>query len=84
MLPKFPGAHGIEDFWKSGESSSGVTVHIVDAEMDHGPILMQQEVARTPVDTIETFEAKIHAVEHQLYWRALKSYIQKLAQEAQS
>ncbi len=84
MLPKFPGAHGIEDFWKSGDSSSGVTVHIVDAEMDHGPILMQQEVARTPDDTIETFEAKIHAVEHQLYWRALKSYIQKLAQEAQS
>ena len=49
-----------------------------------GFVLMQQEVARTPDDTIETFEAKIHAVEHQLYWRALKSYIQKLAQEAQS
>lgn len=82
MLPKFPGAHGIEDFWKSGEDSSGVTVHIVDAEMDHGPILMQEEVARTPEDTIDTFETKIHAVEHQLYWRALKSYLQTLKQEA--
>jgi len=82
MLPKFPGAHGIEDFWKSGESSSGVTVHIVDAEMDHGPILMQQKVDRTAEDTMETFEAKIHAVEHQLYWRALKNYIPKLSQEA--
>ena len=82
MLPKFPGAHGIEDFWKSGESSSGVTVHVVDAEMDHGPILMQREVVREPDDTIETFEAKIHKVEHQLYWQALKAYISTITQEA--
>ena len=82
MLPKFPGAHGIEDFWKSGEGSSGVTVHVVDAEMDHGPILMQREVVREADDTIETFETKIHAVEHQLYWQAIKAYISKLTQEA--
>ena len=82
MLPKFPGAHGIEDFWKSGEKSSGVTVHIVDAEMDHGPILMQQEVVREADDTIETFEAKIHAVEHQIYWQAMKAYISTITQEA--
>ena len=82
MLPKFPGVHGIEDFWKSGEDSSGVTVHVVDAEMDHGPILMQREVVREADDTIETFETKIHAVEHQLYWQALKAYISKLTQEA--
>lgn len=78
LLPKFPGTHGIEDFWKSGEPVSGVTVHIVDDKMDHGPILAQREVRREPDDTIETFEAKIHAVEHQLYWHALKDYIKNI------
>lgn len=75
LLPKFPGAHGIDDFWKSGEPESGVTVHIVDEIMDHGPILMQEKVVREPEDTIETFESKIHAVEHRIYWLALKKYI---------
>ena len=47
--------------------------------MDHGPILTQREVARESEDTIETFEAKIHAVEHQLYWQALKDYIKRIS-----
>lgn len=75
LLPKFPGTHGIEDFWKSGESVSGVTVHIIDELMDHGPILMQEKVAREPGDTLQSFESKIHAVEHKIYWQALKKYI---------
>ena len=79
LLPKFPGAHGIEDFWKSGEPVGGVTVHLVDDKMDHGPILTQREVARESGDTIETFEAKIHAMEHQLYWQALKDYITRIS-----
>ncbi len=75
LLPKFPGAHGIEDFWKSGERVSGVTVHVVDSLMDHGPILAQREVIREEDDTIESFEAKIHAVEHELYPLTLKNFI---------
>lgn len=82
MLPKFPGAHGIEDFWHSGEPSSGVTVHVVDEQMDHGPIIMQREVVREESDTIETFEAKIHAVEHEIYWQALKAYIAAMKKPA--
>ncbi len=79
LLPKFPGAHGIEDFWKSGEHVSGVTVHIVDALMDHGPILAQRKVVREAEDTIESFEAKIHAVEHELYPQTLKKFISQLS-----
>ncbi len=79
LLPKFPGAHGIEDFWKSGERVSGVTVHVVDSLMDHGPILAQREVVREEDDTIETFEAKIHAVEHELYPLTLKKFISEIS-----
>ena len=57
----------------------GVTVHLVDEKMDHGPILAQREVAREVGDTIETFAAKIHAVEHQIYWQALKDYIKRIS-----
>lgn len=77
LLPLFPGAHGIQDAWNAGVKETGVTVHIVDEEVDHGPILAQEKVIRTPDDTIETLEAKIHAVEHQIYKRTLKKFLQE-------
>ena len=60
LLPAFPGAHGILDAWNAGVPETGVTVHIVDEEVDHGPILAQERVRRTPEDTLESLEAKIH------------------------
>ena len=77
LLPAFPGAHGILDAWNAGVPEPGVTVHIVDEEVDHGPILAQERVRRTPEDTLESLEAKIHAAEHQLYKRALKEFLEK-------
>lgn len=66
-LPEFPGAHGIEDAWKAGVSQSGVTVHWVDSGVDTGQVIKQVRVPRLPNDTIETFEARIHEAEYQLY-----------------
>ncbi|WP_278549421.1 phosphoribosylglycinamide formyltransferase [Cloacibacillus evryensis] len=77
LLPAFPGAHGILDAWNAGVPETGVTVHIVDEEVDHGPILAQERIRRTPEDTLESIEAKIHAAEHQLYKRALKEFLEK-------
>ncbi len=74
LLPLFPGAHGIRDAWDAGVDETGVTVHIVDEEVDHGPILAQEKVKRELGDTIETLEAKIHAVEHKLYKKTLKEF----------
>ncbi|MDO4987883.1 MAG: phosphoribosylglycinamide formyltransferase [Synergistes sp.] len=76
LLPLFPGAHAIRDAWEAGVSESGVTVHIVDEEVDHGEILEQCAVDREENDTIETFEAKIHAVEHRIYKHALQTFIE--------
>lgn len=77
LLPAFPGAHGIKDAWEAGVPETGVTVHLVDEEVDHGPILAQEAVARTKEDTIETLEAKIHAVEHRIYKKALREFLEK-------
>lgn len=72
LLPAFPGAHGIQEAWDAGVDVSGVTVHIVDEGVDSGPILAQEEVARLPEDTIDTFEASIHKTEHRIYKTTLK------------
>lgn len=77
LLPLFPGAHGIRDAWEAGVPETGVTIHIVDEEVDHGPILAQEKVKREPDDTIETLEAKIHAVEHRLYKKTLREFFAK-------
>lgn len=77
LLPSFPGAHAIQDAWDAGVETTGVTIHIVDEEVDHGPILAQEEVHRLSDDTIETLEARIHQTEHRLYKAALKSFFEK-------
>jgi len=67
LLPSFPGAHSIEKAWLSGVHVSGVTIHYVDEQVDHGPILAQEPVRILPDDTLEDFETRIHSVEHRLY-----------------
>lgn len=46
---------------------TGCTVHLVDNEYDHGPIIAQQAVDVRPDDTAESLAARVFAVECQLY-----------------
>lgn len=71
LLPAFKGAHAIRDSFDYGVKVAGVTVHIVDEEMDHGPIILQAAVELKPEDSLGSFEAKIHAIEHKLYPQAV-------------
>ncbi|RFE01307.1 phosphoribosylglycinamide formyltransferase [Streptococcus parauberis] len=72
-LPEFPGAHGIADAWDADVDQSGVTIHWVDSGVDSGQVIKQVRVPRLPEDTIETFEARIHEMEYQLYPQVLDS-----------
>ena len=67
LLPSFKGAHGIQDAFDAGVKYTGVTVHFANTEYDKGPIIAQEPVAVLENDTVETLEARIHAVEHRLY-----------------
>ena len=67
LLPSFRGAHGIQDAWDAGVKVTGVTVHFANAEYDKGPIIAQRPVEVREDDTVETLEARIHDVEHELY-----------------
>ncbi|HEY9791086.1 MAG TPA: formyltransferase family protein, partial [Candidatus Obscuribacterales bacterium] len=67
LLPAFPGAHGYEDAFNYGVKISGVTIHLVDEHVDHGPILAQAAFERYDDDTLETFKARGLELEHKLY-----------------
>ncbi len=76
LLPSFKGAHAIKDAFDYGVKVTGVTVHFVDEEMDHGPIILQQAVRIEGNGTAEALEAKIHKVEHRLYPQAIKLFVE--------
>jgi phosphoribosylglycinamide formyltransferase 1 len=67
LLPAFKGGQAIHDAFLYGAKVTGVTVHLVDEEVDHGPIVAQAAVEIKSSDTLASLEAKIHKVEHRLY-----------------
>ena len=72
LLPSFKGAHAIQDAFDAGVKVTGVTVHFANAEYDKGPIIAQRPVVVDEDDTLDSLEAKIHAVEHVLYPETLQ------------
>lgn len=66
LLPSFPGAHGVRDALAYGVKVTGCTVHIADAGVDTGPILMQEAVAIHPDDSEESLHERIKVVERRL------------------
>jgi len=75
LLPSFKGAKGIQDAFDYGVKVTGVTVHFVDGKMDHGPIILQREVAVQEKDTLESLEEKIHKIEHRIYPEAISLFV---------
>lgn len=67
LLPKYPGLNTHERVIANGDKEHGVTVHLVTAELDGGPILAQKRFPVSKSDTPETLKSKIHHVEHSLY-----------------
>jgi phosphoribosylglycinamide formyltransferase-1 len=55
-----------------GAKVTGVTVHFVDEQYDHGPVIMQNTVKVLDGDDAESLAARVLKVEHDTYWRALE------------
>jgi phosphoribosylglycinamide formyltransferase-1 len=75
LLPDFKGAHAIKDAFKRKVSTTGVSVHFVDAKVDHGAVILQQEVKLRKNEALATLEKRIHAVEHKLYPQAIELFV---------
>lgn len=67
LLPKFPGMEAWKQALAAGEKVTGCTVHYVDAGIDTGEIIAQQEVSILPNDTPESLHARIQIAERELY-----------------
>jgi phosphoribosylglycinamide formyltransferase-1 len=79
LLPAFGGQgmygrHVHEAVIEYGVHWSGVTVHLVDEEYDHGPIVLQEPVPVYADDTPEALADRVKAVEHRLYPEALRFF----------
>ena len=77
LLPAFGGKgmyghHVHEAVIAAGEKESGCTVHYVDNEYDHGPVILQRKVAVLPTDTPETLQARVFSAECAAYPEALR------------
>jgi len=76
LLPAFPGAHAVADALAWGVKVTGVTVHLVDEEVDHGPIVLQEAVEVRDDDTPESLAPRVHAVEHRLLPAAVRALLE--------
>jgi phosphoribosylglycinamide formyltransferase-1 len=75
LLPSFPGLHGQQQAWEYGVKISGCTVHLVDLELDHGPIVVQRCVPVLPDDDGARLAERILVEEHIAYPEALKALL---------
>ena len=71
LLPSFPGLDAQKSALDYGVKLAGCTVHLVDDEVDHGPIVLQATVPVFDDDTVSTLSARILEQEHAIYPKAL-------------
>jgi phosphoribosylglycinamide formyltransferase-1 len=75
LLPSFPGLHVQRQALEHGVKITGCTVHLVDLELDHGPIVVQRAVAVLDSDDEEALAARILEQEHLAYPEALRKLL---------
>jgi phosphoribosylglycinamide formyltransferase-1 len=80
LLPMFAGGmDAIEQALESGLKFTGATVHVVTAELDAGPILVQDSVPILEGDTVETLRQRVHEVEHRILPEGIQMMEARLA-----
>jgi len=75
LLPAFPGLEAQEQAFAYGVKVSGCTVHFVDEELDHGPIILQKAVPVLDSDDEHTLAARILEQEHIAYTEAINAVL---------
>lgn len=75
LLPKFKGKHAVEQALNNRETTTGTTVHYVDAGMDTGEVIAQRECPIYPDDAVSDLEQRIKALEYELYPEVIQKII---------
>ncbi|WP_217131733.1 phosphoribosylglycinamide formyltransferase [Leucobacter chinensis] len=72
LLPLYPGAHAVRDALAAGATETGVTVHVIDAGVDTGPVINQRSVQVFPNETEEELHERIKEVERPLLLQTVR------------
>lgn len=72
LLPAFAGTNAQYQAWEHGAKWTGATVHLVNEELDGGPIVLQEPVPIEDGDDLDTLSARILEREHHLYPLAIQ------------
>jgi phosphoribosylglycinamide formyltransferase-1 len=79
LLPAFPGLQAQQQAFAYGVKVSGCTVHLVDEELDHGPIIVQKTVPVLDSDDQHSLAARILEQEHVAYSEAIRIVLEQPA-----
>ena len=75
LLPKYKGLNTHARVLKNHDKYSGCTVHIVNAKLDSGKIILQKKVKVYKNDNIKTLSKRVLKQEHRLYPAAIRKFL---------
>lgn len=83
LLPRHggPGMYGMrvhQSVLKCGDTETGVSIHVVDQEYDHGQVIWQEKIHVEPRDTPESLATRVHELEYIAYPKAVTEYLKKM------
>ena len=76
LLPAFRGMNAFQQALEYGVKWTGTTIHLVDEEVDHGPIIYQVPVPVEDGDTYQSLKARVQKAEYEAYPKAIKMFIE--------
>ena len=72
LLPAYKGLNTHQRALDDGAAQHGVSIHLVTAKLDDGPIICQAKYAVEACDLVEDLQARGHRLEHQMYPQVLR------------
>lgn len=83
LLPKFGGKgmygmHVHEAVKQSGETETGITIHLIDGNYDKGNTVFQAKVAVEPADSPDDIANKVHMLEYEYYPKVIEEIAKKI------
>jgi len=67
LLPAFKGLHAIQQAYEYGVKVTGITIHLVNEDLDAGKILLQKSIEIFAEESLDQLTERIHKLEHQHY-----------------
>jgi phosphoribosylglycinamide formyltransferase-1 len=82
LLPAFKGKDAIGQAIEAKVKVTGVTVHLVNEELDSGEIIGQETLDISNLDSRQEIEESIHSIEHKLYPNVIQNILEDIHEKS--